>query len=104
MMTSIETHASLRRFSFSLLLLILSFGLSLVGCSRSAWVKTNGQEVLPEEQLECAQHVHQTSKEEIVEQEILEKRIEICMLDKGYKHRPWWLLNDLHWHLTGPPR
>jgi hypothetical protein len=24
------------------------------------------------------------------------------MLDKGYHRRPWWLLNDRHWHIKQP--
>ena len=58
--------------------------------------------MLPKEQLECAHYVHQSDKEEIFDQELLEQRIEQCMLDKGYKHRPWWSLKDLHWDFKEP--
>ncbi len=102
MTTSIETHPPLRRFSFSILILTLSLGLSLTGCKRSLWIKPDGREVLPREQLACAEYVHQSPKEDIVEQEILEQRIEQCMLDKGYQHRPWWSFKDFHWDLKEP--
>ena len=102
MTTHIVTHIPFQRFSFNIILLSLSLGLLLVGCSRSSWIKTTGQEVTPKEQLECLQDVQKSSKEEAFEQEILEQRIEQCMLDKGYKLRPWWLLNDLHWHIKKP--
>ncbi len=80
----------------------LFIGLSLVSCSRSPWMKTDGHEVSPTEQLECTNQIQQNSNGEVFEQEVLEQRIEQCMLDKGYQRRPWWLLNDMHWHLKQP--
>ena len=80
-----------------LLLLLIS-----TGCSRSPWMKTDGHEVAPTEQLECVRQVQYHGQGEVFEQEVLEQRIEQCMLDKGYKRRPWWLLNDLHWHVNEP--
>ena len=77
-----------------LLLLIIS-----TGCSRSPWMKPDGHELSPTEQLECVRQVQHHSQGEVFEQEVLQQRIEQCMLDKGYKRRPWWLLNDLHWHI-----
>ena len=66
-------------------------------------MKTDGHEVGAREQLECVHEVQQfNTQEEVFEQEVLEKRIEQCMLDRGYKRRPWWLLNDLHWHINEP--
>ena len=73
-----------------------------MGCSRSPWMKSDGQEVSPAEHLECAKEVQQVSKSEALEQEVLEQRIEQCLLNRGYHRRPWWLLNDLHWHLKEP--
>ncbi len=73
-----------------------------IGCSRSPWMKTDGREVAPSEQSECAKQVQKLSKGEALEQSVLEQRIEQCMLDKGYKPRPWWLFNDLHWHVKEP--
>jgi len=32
----------------------------------------------------------------------MEQRIEQWMMDKGYHRRPWWLLNDMHWHIKEP--
>ncbi len=83
---------------FSLLGAALLFAFSAIGCSRSAWIQSDGHEVPPREQVECVRQVQEYSKGEILEQELLEHRIEQCMLDKGYKRRPWWLMNDLHWH------
>ena len=80
----------------------LFIGLSLVSCSRSPWMKTDGLEVSPTEHVECAKQVQQNSKGEVLEQEVLEQRIEQCMLDKGYQRRPWWRLNDMHWHIKQP--
>ena len=96
----------LPKFPLSIAALLLLLGLSFSGCSRSAWIRTDVQgvahEVAPREQLECAQRLQQDTKEWVLEQEIIEQRIEQCMLDKGYQRRPWWLLNDLHWHLKKP--
>lgn len=72
------------------------------GCSRSPWIKTDGHEVSPTEHLECAHKIQQHSQGEALEQEVLAQRIEQCMLDKGYKRRPWWLLNDLRWDIKEP--
>jgi len=72
------------------------------GCSRSPWMKTDGHEVTPREELECVQQVQEHSKGEVLDQEVREQRIEQCMLDKGYARRPWWSLNDLHWHIKKP--
>ena len=80
----------------------LLLGLSLVGCSRSPWIKSDGHEVSATEHLECAQEVQQNRKGEEIDQKVLEKRIEQCMIDKGYHRRPWWLLNDLHWRVRQP--
>ena len=80
----------------------LFLGLSLVGCSRSPWMKPDGHEVTPTEHVECAKQVQRASKEEALEQDVLALRIEQCMLDKGYHRRPWWLLNDLHWDIKEP--
>lgn len=78
---------------FSLLL-----GLSIVGCSRSLWVKADGHEVSPNEQLECSIHVQEANKsQDYVDQVTLKQQIEQCMINKGYNQRPWWLLNDAHW-------
>ena len=76
--------------------------LSLVSCSRSPWMKTDGHEVSPREHLECSQQIQQNSNGEVFEQKVLEQRIEQCMLDKGYRRRPWWQLNDMHWHIKNP--
>ena len=65
-------------------------------------MKPDGHEVSPNEHVACAQDIQRASKDEVLEQKVLEQRIEQCMLDKGYKRRPWWLLNDLHWHLKEP--
>jgi hypothetical protein len=80
----------------------LLLGLSLFGCSRSPWVKTDEHEVSATEHLECAQEVQQNRKGEELDQKVIEKRIEQCMIDKGYHRRPWWLLNDLHWQVRQP--
>ena len=106
MLKTLKTRVFLRKVTASLTILVLLLGLSLTGCSRSQWIKTDEQgeahELAPREQLECAQQVQQYTKEEAFEQEDIEQRIEQCMVDKGYKRRPWWLLNDLHWHLKEP--
>lgn len=81
---------------------ILFLGLSLIGCSRSPWIKADGHEVSPPEHLECAQQVKTNSHGEGLEQEILKQRIEQCMVDKGYRRRPWWLLNDTHVTIREP--
>jgi len=65
-------------------------------------MKTDGHEVSPTEHLECAKEVQQNSKGEVLEQGVLEKRIEQCMLDKDYHRRPWWLLNDMRWDIKEP--
>ncbi len=80
----------------------LLLGLSLFGCSRSPWIKSDGHEVSATEHLECAQEVQQNRKGEELDQKVLEQRIEQCMIDKGYRRRPWWLLNDLHWRVRQP--
>ncbi len=83
----------------------LLLGLSLFGCSRSPWIKLDGHEVhevSPAEHLECAQEIQQNRKGEEFDQKVIEKRIEQCMMDKGYRRRPWWLLNDLHWKVRQP--
>ncbi len=80
----------------------LLLGFSLFGCSRSPWIKSDGHEVSATEHLECAQEVQQNRKGEEIDQKVLEKRIEQCMIDKGYHRRPWWLLNDLHWRVRQP--
>ncbi|MDH5429106.1 MAG: hypothetical protein OEY57_13155 [Nitrospirota bacterium] len=72
------------------------------GCSRSPWIKTDGHEVSPTEHLECAHNIQRHSQGEVLEQEVLTQRVEQCMLDKGYKRRPWWLLNDLRWDIKEP--
>ena len=84
----------------SSLLLFLLFSSS--GCSRSPWVKPDGHEVSSEEQIECVTLVDRTTRGDNLSQEALQNRIEQCMLDKGYQRRPWWLLNDLHWHIKEP--
>ena len=81
---------------------ILSLILITGGCSRSPWIKTDGHEVSPTEHLECAHDIQQHSQGEALDQEVLTQRIEQCMLDKGYKRRPWWLLNDLRWDIKEP--
>ena len=73
-----------------------------MGCSRSPWIKPDGHEVSATEHLECAQEVHQKRKGEELDQKVIEKQVEQCMLDKGYRRRPWWLLNDLHWQVRQP--
>ena len=78
------------------------FCLLVMGCSRSPWMKADGHEVPPSEQLECVQEVNRASEGEVLGQDILEQRIEQCMLDRGYHRRPWWLMNDLHWHIKEP--
>lgn len=72
--------------------------LILVSCgsSRSPWMKADGHEVGPREQLECVHQVNQTNKGTVLGQKVLKQRIEQCMLDKGYHRRQWWLLNDMH--------
>jgi hypothetical protein len=80
----------------------LFIGLSLVSCSLSPWIKTDGDEiheVTPAEQAECVHQVNQASKGEVLDQKTLKQRIEQCMLDKGYHRRQWWELNDLHWNV-----
>jgi hypothetical protein len=65
-------------------------------------MKPDGHEVTPTEQLECVKQIQQYSQGEVLEQAVLEKRIEQCMLDRGYKRRPWWLFNDLRWDVKEP--
>jgi len=91
------------RFPYYLFLAAgLFISLSLLSCSRSPWMKIDGHEVSPTEHLECAKEVQQNSRGEVFEQRVLEKRIEQCMLDKGYHRRPWWLLNDMRWDIKEP--
>ncbi len=83
--------------AIGLLLCVASFG-----CSRSTWMKSDGHEAPPDEQVACVQQINRATKGEVIEQELLQQRIEQCMLDKGYHRRPWWLMNDLHWHIKEP--
>lgn len=84
---------------FGSILFLLILG---TGCSRSPWIKSDGGEVSSEEQIECVTLVHRATPAESLNQEALQRRIEQCLLDKGYRRRPWWLLNDLHWHIKEP--
>ncbi len=102
MRTPILSRISFRSPPFKILLITLFGGLALMGCSRSQWIQIDGHEVSKTEQLKCAQQVQQQNKEKVFEQDVLEQKIKQCLLDKGYKRRPWWLLNDLHWHIKQP--
>ncbi len=81
---------------------LLLLSLSFLGCSRSPWVKTDGHEATPSDELECVKTVHDQAGDEVLDQDVIETRVEQCMLDRGYKRRPWWLMNDLHWHIKEP--
>ncbi len=102
MTTHIFARITFQSPPFKILLITLFGALVLVGCSRSQWIKTDGHEVSKREQLKCLEQVQQQSKGEVFEQGVLEQKINQCLLDKGYKRRPWWLLNDLHWHIKEP--
>ena len=66
------------RFRHSTILALgLLMGFSFFACSRSAWIKPDGHEVSPTEQLDCAQHAQENSRGEVLEQ------LEQCMLNKG---------------------
>ena len=82
-----------------LLITLLLVGISFLGCSRSPWMRTDGKEATPSEELECAKTIQQGARGEVLDQKVMETRVEQCMLDRGYKRRPWWLLNDLHWDI-----
>ncbi len=90
------------RIRMILVITLLLIGPSLLACSRSPWIRTDGREATPSDQLECAEQIHKRGEGEALDQETLEKRVEQCMLDRGYKRRPWWLFNDLHWHIKEP--
>ncbi|GJL51305.1 MAG: hypothetical protein NPIRA01_25320 [Nitrospirales bacterium] len=79
--------------------IILILGLLLTGCSRSAWMKPDGREVSPYEQLTCAEEVREMPGNHALNHDELQPKIESCMEGKGYHRRPWWLLNDLHWNI-----
>ena len=73
-------HVTARDFSFCFLSLFFLIGLSMVGCTRSLWVKSDGHEVSPNEQLECSLHVQETNNgQDYVDQETLKQQIEQCM-------------------------
>ena len=76
---------------------------ALSGCSRSAWMKSDGREVAPKEQLACAEEIGGDKANQVLDHDELQPKIEDCMLAKGYHRRPWWLLNDLHWDARAMP-
>lgn len=73
--------------------------LAISSCSRSAWMKSDGREVAPKEQLACAEEVGGATQNQSLDHDELQPKIEECMQAKGYHRRPWWLLNDLHWEV-----
>jgi len=101
----IKQNSSLHHFlpeETRVFFMIIFLGVFLVGCSRSPWVKDDGNEVSPKDHVACAQVVQRESQGEFLENEILTERIEKCMVDRGFHRRPWWQLNDLHWHVKEP--
>ncbi|GJL61438.1 MAG: hypothetical protein NPIRA04_00920 [Nitrospirales bacterium] len=80
----------------------LVFCLLLTACSRSAWMKPDGREVSPNEQLACAEEIRDMPENHALSHDELQPKIEACMTGKGYHRRPWWLLNDLHWNIRPP--
>ncbi|WP_447971284.1 hypothetical protein [Nitrospira sp. M1] len=81
---------------------VLAACLTLTACSRSAWMKADGREVSPNEQLTCAEEVGELPENHALNHDELQPKIEACMKGKGYHRRPWWLLNDLHWNISPP--
>ncbi len=77
--------------------------LAISACSRSAWIKSDGHEVAPAEQLACAEEILETEENQVLDHVELQPKIEACMQTKGYHRRPWWLLNDLHWDTRAMP-
>ena len=74
----------------------------LGACSRSAWMKADGHEVSPNEQLACAEEVRKAPENRALNHDEIQPKIDACMEAKGYHRRPWWLLNDLHWNIRPP--
>ncbi|MCA9472500.1 MAG: hypothetical protein MRJ96_16760 [Nitrospirales bacterium] len=82
--------------------LCVVFGVILGACSRSAWMKPDGREVSPNEQLACAEEIREAPENRTLNHDEIQPKIDNCMKAKGYHRRPWWLLNDLHWNITPP--
>ena len=80
-------------------ILCLMLFLFMCGCSRSAWMKLDGNEVSPKEQLSCAEEIGEAPENRSLDYEELQPKIEACMLNKGYQRRPWWHMKDLHWNV-----
>ena len=82
---------------FALLIMSFLLCLGLSSCSRSKWLKNDGQPVSAKEQLVCAEEIRAQNQGRVLAQEELMGNVEDCMLAKGYYPRPWWLLYDFEW-------
>ena len=83
--------------SFALAILSLLVCLGLTSCSRSKWLKNDGQPVSAKEQLVCAEEIRAQNQGRVFAQEELLGNVKDCMMAKGYYPRPWWLLYDFEW-------
>ena len=69
------------------LICIIIFWLGIAACSRSPWMKPDGHEVSPQEQLVCTQEVQTQIKGQTPTHDEMVAKIETCMIDKGYQRR-----------------
>ena len=67
----------------------------LAHCSMSPWMKPNGDEVSPDEQLKCTEEAQSKIEGPTITKDELVAKMESCMIEKGYERRSWWQLNDM---------
>ena len=97
------THNRWRKYGWLVVILFLCIGFAgctfvltkLAHCSVSPWMKPNGDEVSPDEQLECTKEAQDKIKGSTITRDELVAKMESCMIERGYERRSWWQLNDM---------